>query len=171
MRITDKTIAIVTGGASGLGAATARMLAGEGARVTLFDMNVPQGMELAEAIGGAFQAVDVGDAESVAKGMAAVKQRHGGLHVLVNCAGIGPAAKTVSRGEAHDPGVFAKTIGVNLIGSFNCASPGGADHVRERSAGRQTASAASSSTPPRSRPTRGRSGRWPMPPRRAASSA
>lgn len=122
MHITEETIAIVTGGASGLGAATARALAAAGAKVSAFDMNVPQGMALAEEISGAFQAVDVSDASSVAKGMAAVKARHGRLHLLVNCAGIGPAAKTVSRGAAHDPAVFAKTIGVNLIGSFNCAS-------------------------------------------------
>ena len=122
MHITETTVAIVTGGASGLGAATARNLASGGARVTIFDMNVAEGMTLAEEIGGAFQAVDVSDAGSVANGMAAVKERHGGCHVLVNCAGVAPAAKTVSRGEAHDPEVFAKTIRVNLIGSFNCAS-------------------------------------------------
>lgn len=122
MFITEDTIAVVTGGASGLGAATAQALAVSGAKVTIFDMNVPQGMALAEEISGAFQAVDVSDAASVATGIEAVKSRHGALQVLVNCAGIGPAAKTVSRGEAHDPGVFAKTIGVNLIGTFNCAS-------------------------------------------------
>ncbi len=122
MHITAETVAIVTGGASGLGAATARALATEGAQVTIFDMNVPEGMALAEDIGGAFQAVDVADAESVATGMAAVKNRHGCCHILVNCAGIGPAAKTVSKGAAHDPDLFAKAIGVNLVGSFNCAS-------------------------------------------------
>ncbi len=122
MQITEDTAAIVTGGASGLGAATARALAGLGARVTLFDLDVPRGMALAEEIGGAFQAVDVGDPDSVATGMTGVEQRHGGCHVLVNCAGVAPAAKTVSKGAAHDPEVFARTIRVNLIGSFNCAS-------------------------------------------------
>lgn len=122
MQITDQTIAIVTGGASGLGAAAARNLATNGARVTIFDMDVAQGLALSTEIGGAFQSVDVSDPKSVSLGMGAVKARHGGVHVLINCAGIAPAAKTVSRGEAHDPGVFAKTIQVNLIGSFNCAS-------------------------------------------------
>jgi len=122
MQINTDTIAIVTGGASGLGAAAARALADAGAQVTIFDMNEGQGADLSKTLGGAFHAVDVSDPASVATGMAAVKARHGGLHVLVNCAGIAPAAKTVSRGEAHDPGLFAKVIGVNLIGSFNCAS-------------------------------------------------
>ncbi|MEC3860501.1 SDR family NAD(P)-dependent oxidoreductase [Mesobacterium sp. TK19101] len=122
MKIDASTIAIVTGGASGLGNATARALAEAGAQVTLFDMNADLGAAEAAAIGGAFQLVDVSNPESVSAGLAAVAERHGALHVAVNCAGIGPAAKTVSRGAAHDPAMFAKTIGVNLIGSFNVAS-------------------------------------------------
>ncbi|MDQ7071680.1 MAG: SDR family NAD(P)-dependent oxidoreductase [Rhodobacterales bacterium] len=122
MDIKDGTIAIVTGGASGLGGAVARNLASHGARVTIFDMNVEAGTAMASEIGGNFQQVDVSDPDSVAAGMAAVETAHGGLNLLVNCAGIGPAAKTVSRGEPHDPGLFAKVIGVNLLGSFYCAS-------------------------------------------------
>lgn len=114
--------AVVTGGASGLGAATARFLAQAGLRVTLFDLNEDQGRAHAKAIGGQFARVDVADAASVAAGLAQAVAAHGTPRVLVNCAGIGGAAKTVSRGAAHDPALFARIIGVNLIGSFNCAS-------------------------------------------------
>ena len=122
MLIGKATVAVVTGGASGLGAASARALAEAGARVTIFDMNAALGLALAEQLGGAFQTVDVSESASVARGLAAVKAQFGAPHVLVNCAGIGPAAKTVSRGAAHDPAVFENVIGVNLVGSFNCAS-------------------------------------------------
>lgn len=122
MKITTGTVAIVTGAASGLGAATAQALADAGAQVTVFDMNEEAGKAHAEAIGGGFAKVDVSDPDSVAAAMAEVKARCGALHVAVNCAGIGPAAKTVSRGEPHDPALFAKTIGVNLIGTFNVAT-------------------------------------------------
>ncbi|SMX32214.1 SDR family NAD(P)-dependent oxidoreductase [Actibacterium lipolyticum] len=122
MEINTSRVAIVTGGASGLGAAVAKELSSAGAKVTIFDMNAEQGAAMAESIGGAFQQVDVSDPASVASGVAAVKDAQGGINILVNCAGIGPAAKTVSRGEAHDPAMFDKTIRVNLIGTFNCAS-------------------------------------------------
>lgn len=122
MRITTNTVAVVTGGASGLGAATAAALAEAGARVTLFDLDEARGAAHAKALGGSFQRVDVSDPASVAAGFAAVEAAGAGLHILVNCAGIGPAAKTTSRGEPHDPAVFARTIGINLIGSFYCAS-------------------------------------------------
>ena len=116
------TGAIVTGGASGLGAATAEQLAAEGLQVTVFDLNADLGAAHAAKIGGHFVRVDVADPASVAAGIAAAEVAHGVPRVLVNCAGIGPAAKTVSRGEPHDFGLFEKTLRVNLIGSFNCAS-------------------------------------------------
>ncbi len=122
MDIKDGTIAIVTGGASGLGGAVARNLASHGARVTIFDMNADAGAAMASEIGGAFHQVNVSDPDSVAAGMASVEAAHGGLNLLVNCAGIGPAAKTVSRGEPHDPALFSKVISVNLMGTFFCAS-------------------------------------------------
>ena len=122
MQINNKTIAVVTGGASGLGAASARALAKAGAQVTIFDMDAAQGEAAAAEVSGQFQRVDVSDAAQVAGAMTALEARAGGLHILVNCAGIGPAAKTVSRGVAHDPALFAKVVGVNLTGSFNCAS-------------------------------------------------
>lgn len=114
--------AVVTGGASGLGAATARFLADAGLRVTLFDVNDARGEAHAAAIGGQFAHVDVADPASVAAGLARATAAHGTPRVLVNCAGIASAAKTVSRGAAHDPALFSRVIGVNLIGSFNCAS-------------------------------------------------
>ena len=114
--------AIVTGGASGLGAATARQLASEGVKVALFDLNSDAGTALADEIGGCFQRVDVVDPNSVAEGIAAAQDKLGVPRILVNCAGIGVAAKTVSRGVAHDPAQFNKVININLIGSFNCAS-------------------------------------------------
>lgn len=121
--IFDKnSTAVVTGGASGLGAATANALSDKGFSVAIFDMNTERGEEHAAKIGGRFFQVDVSDPLSVAKALASVAVDMAPLRVLVNCAGIGPAAKTVSRGAAHDPSVFDKTIRVNLIGSFNCAS-------------------------------------------------
>jgi NAD(P)-dependent dehydrogenase (short-subunit alcohol dehydrogenase family) len=130
MQISSETVAVVTGGASGLGAATAAALAAAGAKVTIFDRNAEAGARLADRLGGSFQDVDVGDPGSVAEALAGVASRDGALHVLVNCAGIGPAAKTVSRGEAHDPGVFERTIRVNLLGTFNCASQAAAMMAR-----------------------------------------
>jgi NAD(P)-dependent dehydrogenase (short-subunit alcohol dehydrogenase family) len=122
MSIWKDSVAIVTGGASGLGAATARALTETGMKVALFDLNKEAGDALAAELGGMFHSVDVSDPASVTAGLDAVEARLGTPRVLVNCAGIGPAAKTVSRGAAHDPAMFDKTIRVNLIGSFNCAS-------------------------------------------------
>jgi NAD(P)-dependent dehydrogenase (short-subunit alcohol dehydrogenase family) len=116
------TLAVVTGGASGLGAATASLLAAQGARVALFDRNAEAAAAHAQALNGTFHRVDVSDPDQVADGFAAAMRDGHDLRVLVNCAGIGPAAKTVSRGAAHDPSQFAHVISVNLIGSFNCAS-------------------------------------------------
>ena len=114
--------AIVSGGASGLGAATARKLHESGLKVALFDLNVDEGERLAAQLGGSFARVDVSDPASVAQGLALIEERLGTPRVLVNCAGIGPAAKTVSRGVAHDAALFDKVVRINLIGSFNCAS-------------------------------------------------
>lgn len=122
MMFENNSTAIVTGGASGLGAATATALADKGLSVAIFDMNEDLGRAHAETLGGTFHKVDVSDPDSVATAMNALSSDTGPLRVLVNCAGIGPAAKTVSRGAAHDPAVFQKVIAVNLIGSFNCAS-------------------------------------------------
>ena len=122
MDITKDHVAIVTGGASGLGAATARRLAAAGVKVTLFDMNREQGEAIASEIGGAFEEVDVTSDESVAAGFAAARARFGPERILVNCAGIAPGSKTTSRGEPHPMSLFEKVIAVNLIGTFRCIS-------------------------------------------------
>ena len=121
--------AIVTGGASGLGAASAAALAAAGLRVAIFDLNEEVGQAKAAELGGSFHRVDVSDAANVAEAMEAVVAGQGAPRVLVNCAGIGPAAKTVSRGEAHDAALFSKVVGINLIGSFTCASQAAARMV------------------------------------------
>jgi NAD(P)-dependent dehydrogenase (short-subunit alcohol dehydrogenase family) len=121
--IFENIAAIVTGGASGLGAATARKLAANGAKVTLFDMNAEQGETLAAEIGGAFIKVNVTEDAAVADAVAAAEARHGTARILVNCAGIGTAAKTVGRDGAPFPlENFRRVIEINLIGSFNVLS-------------------------------------------------
>jgi len=115
--------AIVTGGASGLGKATAQMLAAAGAKVTIFDLNREVGEAVASEIGGLFVAVDVTDDASVSAGLDAAEAAHGAARLLVNCAGIAPAVKTVGKENAPHPlETFRKTIEVNLIGTFNAIS-------------------------------------------------
>ncbi len=111
--------AIVTGGASGLGAATARVLAAAGAKVTVFDQNEALGSAVAEGIGGRFAAVDVTDEDSVMAGLDLAEEVFGAARILVNCAGIGPAGRIVSKGKPHDLSVFRKVLEVNLVGTFN----------------------------------------------------
>ena len=115
-------VAVVSGGASGLGAATARKLTSMGACVAIFDLNVAAGEALAQELGGIFYCVDVADPSSVAAGFEAVVAAIGAPRIMINCAGIAPAMKTVSRGAPHDAATFEKTIQINLIGSFNCSS-------------------------------------------------
>jgi len=122
------SVAIVTGGASGLGAASAVALTEQGMKVALFDLNEEAGKKHAADLGGSFHSVDVSDPASVTAALDVVA-KVGAPRVLVNCAGIGPIGKTVSRGEPHDPAAFQKTISVNLIGSFNCASQAAARMV------------------------------------------
>ncbi len=109
---------IVTGGASGLGEGTARHLAAQGGRVVVADMQADRGDAVARDIGAAFVRCDVA---SEADGQAAVAQAvsMGKLMGLVNCAGIAPAEKTIGKHGAHALALFAKTINVNLVGTFN----------------------------------------------------
>ena len=120
MDIKDK-VAIVTGGASGLGEATARLYHELGARVAVFDMNDARGNALAQELGAGlrYRQVDVADEEQVAAALAAVVEHFGAVHICNNYAGIGDAAKTVSRGEPLELARFRRVIEVNLIGTFN----------------------------------------------------
>jgi NAD(P)-dependent dehydrogenase (short-subunit alcohol dehydrogenase family) len=115
--------AIVTGGASGLGNATANMLAARGAKVAIFDLNEEIGAAAAAELGGAFFKVNVADDASVAEALEAAEALHGPARVLVNCAGVAPAVRIVNKeGIAHSLDVYRKTIEVNLIGTFNMIS-------------------------------------------------
>jgi NAD(P)-dependent dehydrogenase (short-subunit alcohol dehydrogenase family) len=109
---------IVTGGASGLGEGTARMLAREGGKVVIADLQAEKGQALAAELGGAYVQCDV---SQEADGQAAVAKalELGKLAGLVNCAGIAPAAKTVGKDGAHALALYSKVITVNLIGTFN----------------------------------------------------
>jgi len=109
---------IVTGGASGLGEGTARMLAANGAKVVIADLQADKGEALASELGGAFVKCDVSQ-EADGQAVVAKAVAMGKLVGLVNCAGIAPAAKTVGKDGAHALQLFAKVITVNLVGSFN----------------------------------------------------
>jgi NAD(P)-dependent dehydrogenase (short-subunit alcohol dehydrogenase family) len=130
MQITNDIAAVVTGGASGLGEATARRLAAAGAKVAILDMNSELGEEVAGEIGGVFIKTDVANPESVAEALATARSAHGQERICISCAGIGLAERTVNReGDPHDPAMFLRTINVNLIGSFNVASQSAAGMV------------------------------------------
>ncbi|MDP4703098.1 MAG: SDR family NAD(P)-dependent oxidoreductase [Ilumatobacteraceae bacterium] len=115
--------AIVTGGASGIGAASARLLAKRGAKVVVADLQEDKGQELAKEIGGAFCKVDVTKTEDIINAVEMAKSM-GPLRVLVNSAGIGWAQRTVGKDGSYDSAanldVFKKVIAINLIGSFDC---------------------------------------------------
>lgn len=119
MDLTGK-IAIITGGASGLGAGTAREFTKAGAKCALFDMNLAQAETTAKEIGGIAVQVNVADPQSVEKGIAEVKAKLGAPRVLVNCAGIGNAGKTFGKDGPLALEKFTQVITVNLIGTFNC---------------------------------------------------
>jgi len=128
MRISRDTPAVITGGASGLGAATARMLAEAGAKVTLLDLDAAGGEVLADELGGRFVRTDVTDADAVAEAFAAGAKAHGPARICVCCAGIAPGARTVGRdGAPHDAGLFAKAVGVNLLGTFHASAQAAAE--------------------------------------------
>jgi NAD(P)-dependent dehydrogenase (short-subunit alcohol dehydrogenase family) len=111
--------AIVTGGASGLGAATARKLAAQGAKVAVFDLNAKLAETVAAEIGGTAVVCDVADAASAEAAVAQAAKAHGPARVLVNCAGIGVAKRVVGRDGPMALADFDKVIKVNLIGTFN----------------------------------------------------
>jgi NAD(P)-dependent dehydrogenase (short-subunit alcohol dehydrogenase family) len=126
MQLGSNIAAVVTGGASGLGAATARRLAAQGVKVALFDLNTEQGEALAKEIDGVFCRVNVTSEEDVDQGFERARQAHGQERILVNCAGTGNAVKTASFDRVtgkprHFPlADFEKIIQINLIGTFRC---------------------------------------------------
>ncbi len=122
MQIEGQT-AIVTGGASGLGGATAEMLARAGAKVAIFDLNAEAGEAKAKELGGAFFKVNVTDESEVEEAIAKAEGLHGKARILVNCAGIGPPAKVINRdGSAIPLQGFTSIVNVNLFGTFNVLS-------------------------------------------------
>jgi NAD(P)-dependent dehydrogenase (short-subunit alcohol dehydrogenase family) len=126
MKLDSSISAVVTGGASGLGAATARRLAASGVKVALFDLNAEKGEALAAELGGVFCLVDVTKEDSVDAGFAKARAAIGQERILVNCAGTGNAIKTAGRdkttGEikAFPTANFERIIQINLIGTFRC---------------------------------------------------
>lgn len=115
------TSAIITGGASGLGEATARHFAQGGALVTLLDRDADRGAQVAQEIGGHFVQTDVTDEESVQAAIAFATEKMGKINAAVNCAGIALGIKTVGRDGPHPLDAFQRTIDINLVGSFNVA--------------------------------------------------
>ena len=128
MKLDNTISAIVTGGASGLGEATARHLASFGVKVGICDLNAERGEKVAAEIGGAYAACDVTSDDSVAQALAAIRAKNGVERILVNCAGIVLGKRTLSKDRttgaliAHDLASFNKTIQINLIGSFRMIS-------------------------------------------------
>jgi NAD(P)-dependent dehydrogenase (short-subunit alcohol dehydrogenase family) len=126
MKLDSSVAAVVTGGASGLGAATSRALAAHGVKVAIFDFNEEKGEAIAREIGGVFCKVDVTSDSEVDAAFAKARAAHGQERILVNCAGTGNAAKTAGRdkktGEAtHFPiDAFNRIIQINLVGTFRC---------------------------------------------------
>ncbi len=118
--------AVVTGGASGLGEATARALAQRGARVAIFDRDRERGEKVAGELGGIFCEVDVTSDDKVAAGFARAREAHGQERILINCAGVANAAKTVGRDKetkaarGYPIAQFELAIQINLIGTFRC---------------------------------------------------
>jgi len=129
MKLDQTLAAIVTGGASGLGAAVAAALRDHAVNVAILDRDADKGAQYAATIGATFYAADVTDAASVATALDQARGANGQERICVNCAGIAPAAKTVSRGVAHDFDLFQQAININLVGSFNVASQSAAGMV------------------------------------------
>lgn len=126
MKIIEGVAAVVTGGASGLGEATTRLLASQGANVAIFDLSEDRGQALAEEIGGLFCKVNVTSDEEVEAAFAKARAGHGQERVLVNCAGIANGFKTASRNKADGLTTrfpmkdFERAVQINLMGTFRC---------------------------------------------------
>ena len=126
MKLTNESVALVTGGASGLGAATARRLAAEGVRVALLDLNDELGEALARELGGVFCKANVTSSAEVDAALAKARAAIGQERILVNCAGVGGSVKTVSRDretgaiKEYPLENFERIVQINLIGTFRC---------------------------------------------------
>lgn len=125
----DQAASIVTGGASGLGAATAEAFRARGAAVTILDRD-PAGADFAASIGAGFVAVDVTDEAAVAAGIAAARAAMGRIDVLVNCAGIAIGERLLGRDGPHRLESFRRTIDINLTGTFNAMRLAAAEMAR-----------------------------------------
>jgi NAD(P)-dependent dehydrogenase (short-subunit alcohol dehydrogenase family) len=123
----ERHAAIVTGGASGLGAATAEVLAAAGAKVALVDINKDGARAVASQIGGLAIRCDVTDADSAVAALAEAKGKHGAARILVNCAGVGPARRIVGRDGPMPLAEFERVIAINLVGTFNMMRLAAAD--------------------------------------------
>lgn len=131
MRVGPDVAAVVSGGASGLGAATARALARRGARVAILDLDKTRGARVAGDVHGLFCETDVTDPAAIDAALARAADAHGTARIAVGCAGIAPAARTLDRaGLPHDPAVFARVLTVNLVGTFLLASRAAAAMAR-----------------------------------------
>lgn len=118
MHCDNSITAVVTGAASGLGAATAKHLQSLGVSVAGIDLPSQESEKAVTDFGASFYACDVSDSASIDDTVSAIVAKHGAPRVLVNCAGIAPAKRTVSRSGSHDPALFAKVITINLVGSY-----------------------------------------------------
>src|SRR3954447_12510303 len=119
--------AVVTGGASGLGAATAEELARAGAKVACLDVNLDGARAVADRIGGCAVRCDVTDGEQAAVALAQARDQHGAARILINCAGVGPAKRIVGRDGPMPLADFERVIAINLIGTFNMMRLSAAD--------------------------------------------
>lgn len=123
MRISPELAAVVSGGASGLGAAVARMLRANGARVAILDIDEGNGRSVAAETGAGFFRTDVSEPASVSRSIEEASQSLGPVRICVCCAGIAPGERTVDReGNPHRPEIFERTLSINLTGTFNVAT-------------------------------------------------
>ena len=120
MKLKD-VVAVITGGGSGLGEATAREFAAAGAKIAILDLPASPGAKVAESLGkeAIFVTADVASAEQSEAAIAETVKRFGGVHIAINCAGIGRAMRTITKEGPHGLDLFSKVISVNLIGTFN----------------------------------------------------